>query len=129
MTDVKVLKCAEFEVEMYHQTIRVEAVSSEGFGWNAMVENPDNPLEPICVKLDLSKIDTNVIVHESIHVAMYICQRTLMMFEPGNHEHFAYLVEFVFGRLHKIAWDMKQSLDNEPHPPRGKSEKTKRKEK
>ena len=106
--DIKILDTQEFEVEMYHQTIEVCAVASENFGWVALVECPHDPQEKIRVLLDLPKMSTQCIIHETVHVAFYIFKRTLMHCDVDNHEHFAYLVEFVWEKLFKIADEMHQ---------------------
>ena len=111
--DIKILDTQEFEVEIYHQTIEVCSVDSENFGWMALVENPDNPREKIRVLFDLSEINTGCVVHESVHVAFYIVKRALMYCEPDNHEHFAYLVEFVSNNLFRITDEMQQKIKTE----------------
>ena len=107
-TDIKILETQEFEVEIYYQTIEVCAVDFGNISSNARVKCTSNPHDKILVMLDLSKINNGVVVHEAVHVAIFITERLGIEFDANTHEHFAYLVEFIFNKIAKIAEDMRE---------------------
>jgi len=108
--DISVIETQEFAVEIYGQKIEVCAVDFNDSKSNAKVKCSRNPDEKIRVMLDLRKISTGVIVHEAVHIAIFISERLGIHFDADTHEHFAYLVEYIFNKIFEIAEKMRTKL-------------------
>ena len=112
MEDVKILETQEFEVEIYGQTIEVCNVNFEDPETNARVLCSEKTNGRLRLMLDLSKINASIIVHEAVHIAIFICEKLGLYFDTDKHEHFAYLVEFIFDKIVEIVEEMRKNHEN-----------------
>jgi len=106
--EIKILETNEFKVDIYNQTIEVCDVEKHNHGWDAKTICDYDKTEKITVLFEVETIGSEAIVHESVHIAMFIFERIGINFDTDNHEHFAYLVEYVYSNLTKIAVEMQK---------------------
>ena len=58
------------------------------------------PLQNVChIYFDIDEIDSNVIVHESVHAGMSILNYKGIKFDYYNQEMLAYLVGYIAGEI------------------------------
>ena len=105
MTDIQILDKQYFEVEIYKQDITVYSIETNKL-FIGQVDSDEKGV--ILVSLDLSKLNNSIIAHEAVHAAFYIFNNKGIGCSPDNHEHFAYLVEYIFEKLSSIVDKMRQ---------------------
>jgi len=105
MKSLKIIKEEPFEIEIYHALIIVCSIEKPDERFVGRVDCDEDGV--IYVSLFMPEITTGIIVHESIHVAYNVFHNKGIYCNPDNHEHFAYLVEYVFNKISKIIENFK----------------------
>ena len=108
MEDIKVIDSREFRIDIYGQVVEVCITDFSDVKTNARTKASGNPDEKIMVYFDTKKYDLGVIVHEAVHIAMFISERLNLCFSADIHEHFACLVEFIFDSTWRLLDEMKE---------------------
>ena len=108
MEDIKVIDSREFRIDIYGQVVEVCITDFSETKTNARTKASGNSDEKIQAFFDPKRCNLQVVVHEAVHIAMIISERLNLCFSADIHEHFAYLVEFVFDSTWRLLDEMKE---------------------